>query len=270
MTVISLKIDWYDAHEHLSIDFEDLPKAGELCESWEFWPASKSWGAYNARFISAEKDGQSWTILFDYLEPDNADLVDSEPRFGRSTVMIDLETGTASAHWKDAADTEVETSPYSNEAKACKILNDSEALTTLRDRETLTRISRANATKLRNQLIALDHGQERCAISGAAISQVLDVAHIIEVRDLGSDSPRNCMLLRADLHRLFDQRLLTFSADGKVELAPECRSFYEQELGSKCLSNDVFKRVGAALKLRPKGSHDATPHSTPLAVAAFK
>lgn len=47
------------------------------------------------------------------------------------------------------------------------------------------------------------HGN-RCCISGADAVQVLDAAHIIPFSGRGSDSPKNGLLLRSDLHRLFD------------------------------------------------------------------
>ncbi|WP_210528340.1 HNH endonuclease [Rubellimicrobium arenae] len=49
----------------------------------------------------------------------------------------------------------------------------------------------------------------RCAVTGCAIPEVLDAAHIAQRATGGPDDPRNGMILRADVHRLFDAGLLT-------------------------------------------------------------
>jgi hypothetical protein len=49
----------------------------------------------------------------------------------------------------------------------------------------------------------------RCAISGCAVIDVLEAAHIVPYRGDNTNHPTNGLLLRADLHTLFDCRLLT-------------------------------------------------------------
>ena len=48
----------------------------------------------------------------------------------------------------------------------------------------------------------------RCAISGCGVHSVLDAAHIDPFVDTRSDHPANGLLLRKDLHSLFDQDLI--------------------------------------------------------------
>lgn len=59
----------------------------------------------------------------------------------------------------------------------------------------------------------------RCCISGTDAVQVLDAAHIIPFSGKGSDSPQNGLLLRADLHRLFDAGALAVDDGYCVVLA---------------------------------------------------
>ena len=49
-----------------------------------------------------------------------------------------------------------------------------------------------------------------CAVTGCTTSAVLDAAHIIGHAVKGSDDPANGVILRADVHRLFDAGLLGF------------------------------------------------------------
>lgn len=54
----------------------------------------------------------------------------------------------------------------------------------------------------------------RCAITGCNTSAALQAAHIRIQQGVDYNSPKNGMLLRADIHALFDALLITLSADG--------------------------------------------------------
>lgn len=74
-----------------------------------------------------------------------------------------------------------------------------------RRRESVERVARDH--RFRRSLIAR-YGA-RCVISGTSVLDVLDAAHIQPVAGSGRDHVENGLLLRADLHRLFDAGLLT-------------------------------------------------------------
>ena len=48
----------------------------------------------------------------------------------------------------------------------------------------------------------------RCAVSGCGVPEVLEACHILPVKQQGSDDVSNGILLRADLHALFDKVLM--------------------------------------------------------------
>ena len=115
-----------------------------------------------------------------------------------------------------------------------------------RHREIVERVARDH--RFRKNLIAR-YGA-RCAITGASVLEVLDAAHIRPVADLGGDHVDNGLLLRADLHRLFDAELLTI-VTGKVarvrvrdELGGEYGRLQGREVG------DLSKGQRAALRQR--------------------
>ena len=60
----------------------------------------------------------------------------------------------------------------------------------------------------------------RCAITGVADRTALEAAHIAPYLGVGSNDPRNGLLLRRDAHALFDAFLLTITAAGDVLLSP--------------------------------------------------
>lgn len=59
----------------------------------------------------------------------------------------------------------------------------------------------------------------RCAISGCELAEILDAAHLLPRADGGSDAPQNGIILRADLHRLFDARLLMLDCEGRATVS---------------------------------------------------
>lgn len=74
-------------------------------------------------------------------------------------------------------------------------------------------------TEFRESVIAAYAG--KCAITGCSILAVLEAAHIIPYRGAHTDKMSNGLLLRVDLHRLFDRKLLAIDPETmRVLLAP--------------------------------------------------
>ncbi len=90
----------------------------------------------------------------------------------------------------------------------------------------------------------------KCAITGCAIPEVLDAAHLAPRAPGGSDDPANGMILRADLHRLFDAGLLSIDGDGSVSVCVEVadaeyRSLHGQVATTGADLSSLWARVKA-------------------------
>ena len=91
-----------------------------------------------------------------------------------------------------------------------------------------------------------------CAISGETCHEALEAAHIVPARKGGRENIINGILLRADLHRMYD------SDPPKFEICPETgnvlpsRGFSYQSLDlSKCrIDEPIRRRIREALRLR--------------------
>ena len=93
-----------------------------------------------------------------------------------------------------------------------------------RERVWLSRLSRPGQAKFRERVVDL-YG--RCALTGCSTLPTLEAAHIVSVKDHGLDFAANGILLRVDLHKLFDGNYLAIDpADGRIALAPQCRGDY--------------------------------------------
>ena len=66
---------------------------------------------------------------------------------------------------------------------------------------------------LSNMLSASKAPRETCAVSGCEAVETLQAAHIAPYAAGGPSTAENGLLLRADLHLLFDAGLLVFGAD---------------------------------------------------------
>jgi hypothetical protein len=91
----------------------------------------------------------------------------------------------------------------------------------------------------------------KCAISGCAIDEVLQAAHIRPVRASGRHSLSNGLLLRADIHNLFDRGLITIDPsyvirlDESIQRTPEYKSFHNRIL--KVIPKDPGDRPSKSL-----------------------
>lgn len=76
--------------------------------------------------------------------------------------------------------------------------------------------------------VAVTEAYDRaCAVTGEHSLPVLDAAHIRPVAENGPHDVGNGLLLRTDLHRLFDRGYLTVTADRRLTVSPRLREDYQ-------------------------------------------
>lgn len=68
--------------------------------------------------------------------------------------------------------------------------------------------------------------ERRCAITGCTIEETLEAAHISPYRGTKSNHICNGLLLRADIHTLFDLGLIRIDAKGRVQASEHIRGAY--------------------------------------------
>ena len=100
---------------------------------------------------------------------------------------------------------------------------------------------RLRDTKFRKKLMAAYEG--RCAVSGTNVAAVLEASHITPYAISPSNKTTNGILLRADLHTLFDAALLKISKDYKIQVDPSLRDseywqFHQKTISLPRLDND--------------------------------
>jgi predicted restriction endonuclease len=101
-----------------------------------------------------------------------------------------------------------------------------------RKRTTASIVQRSGQSKFRQSLLEAYNG--RCAITGCDVEEALDAAHIHPYSGSESDRVSNGLLLRADLHKLFDCYLLAIDPTTmEVHIAPSLANSYGELAGKR-------------------------------------
>lgn len=77
------------------------------------------------------------------------------------------------------------------------------------------------------RLTITDSYERRCAVSGERTLPILDAAHIRAFEAGGEHTPSNGLLLRTDIHRLFDLGYVTVARDGRFEVSSRLKADFD-------------------------------------------
>ena len=89
-----------------------------------------------------------------------------------------------------------------------------EDLPDARERVAASIVRRRGQPEFRQKLLEAYDG--RCAVTDCDVEEVLEACHIVPYRGPLTDHPGNGILLRADLHTLFDLGLIAFHAETRA------------------------------------------------------
>ena len=99
------------------------------------------------------------------------------------------------------------------------------------------------------RVLVTDAYERRCAITGERTLPVLQAAHIKPYARSGPNRTSNGLLLRADLHLLFDEGYLTVTPEHRVEVSRRIREEFEN-------GRDYYALHGQRLKTLPARPED--------------
>ena len=99
------------------------------------------------------------------------------------------------------------------------------------------------------QTLVINAYQRRCAMTGEKTLPALEAAHIRAYSEDGPHSTSNGLLLRADIHKLFDKNYITITTDLKIEVSKRIHEKFEN-------GRDYYKLHGKDLAVLPINSND--------------
>jgi hypothetical protein len=223
-------------------DTANPPQKGSVVETKAFWLKEKKKVTYSAVCVRSGFSANTHELVLSYSASRNPKLKSADVSWGEAVLRMTADGATATAVWNDEQGKD-----YSGKARA-QVLSVG-LLDEFQYKELAARIARPNQNTIRQCLLEHDGV---CAITGEATMAVLDVAHLIDVGRKGATGVENCVLLRTDLHRLFDKGLISIMKDGTLELADRLSDSYRRELKGKRLDKGILARVSKALSLRER------------------
>lgn len=229
-----IKIEWPFGVEYIDLNQVDI-SSSKITQTIQVLKKNAEAVPYNAT-SEIRKSDDADIITITYKREDNQEIEAHESYWGTSTIVIPIGTEEGTATWVGS-----ETSKYNDTAKVSYFSN---GLIEPIERESINRIKRAQQSLLRRVLLDVD---KVCAITSESVSEVLDVAHIHSKEIGGADILNNVILLRTDIHRLFDSGFISINLDGTINICKELSDGY-QFLSKERLSPIILTRIFRALE----------------------
>lgn len=240
MTNLLIRIQWDHAIEYVEINTDTPPLPGEKINTTEYRSHKSETISLRAFCQSCVVSGSIMELALQYSADENESLIHKEVAWGESRVSIDLDQLTASAEWIDDG-------TYPELDKVCRATVIPQSVIDELLHESVLRISRPDQSKLRKLLLEI-YG--KCALTGETTHEALEVAHINPVANKGGHGLDNAILLRADLHRLFDAGLLGISQTGEARFHSTVSGNYKREDPPLTMCAESLARVREALSQR--------------------
>lgn len=237
-----LNIHWPYGEEYVPIPAERTPTITTV----ERWRQSGTNVAYTARLGPLDLEHHRFELRYVPGDQGNPDVLNPENEvcWGRSVITWRprLRTGTVEWFDDDGSRGEVQIDVLGGEEPVIDFRPDISVIVKYRPAQ----------QALRNQLLCLDGC---CVISGERLPAALEAAHVVPVKAGGQEVIGNAILLRADLHRLFDGAQFWFqpAADRAIVVPSDGLSqSYRDLLAGKGLTGSTLERVREALVLRSR------------------
>ena len=220
--------------ERIRVDTSDPREFENINQFWKNY----GWITYNVHVQIERINDETTDIHIEYRRNDNQHLFDehniSEDDIIWGTHTLTVNVGESSGHsvWNDD-----EGPGWRKE----EIIGDRRRITT-------TKLQRDQA-RFREMLLGSD---SRCAVTRELCPVVLEAAHIVPVKNGGQEVLSNGILLRADLHRLFDAdppRFEICSETGTI-LVDENFRYGSLDLHGAQIETVLLERISNALDAR--------------------
>jgi hypothetical protein len=109
-------------------------------------------------------------------------------------------------------------------------------------------LTRRGQPKFREELLSKYHG--KCCVTGCNVESVLEAAHIIPHSEESNYSVLNGLLLRADIHTLYDLNLIGIDGNGKVFVSETLRESEYWQYQNKIIDENIPPEMSTNLAKR--------------------
>jgi hypothetical protein len=231
-----IAIYWYNTIEFINIDCDKLNENTEIPNTKEWDLEDQILRKYNTISSVKKVSDSIFEIQLQYKPNRNNNIPPAEVCWGVSVIQIVKDDESGYATWTDDND-----SNYNGKRKWRRI---DLPLIGKRRRITSTKLQRDQA-RFRNLLLSINNA---CAITGEKTFDVLEAAHIIPVSNGGTEAVRNGIILRSDIHKLYDSGKIDISTNGEVIIKGDISNNYIKLLKGARLGETVLNRIKEALE----------------------
>lgn len=245
---VIITVSWDKVDERIRLDYgpDGVCVGVQSSESWE---EHEERIQYSPLVTSQITDGGCYSVELEYRAQDHADLSDDVRKnvyWGTTRLRFRFDDGEPTLKKEDVRWEGNGSYDENLNGPPKKVVIKQEKPSKLKD---VAGKFRAGQKHFKDQLSRLET-PPRCAISGEEMTTLLDAAHVISVADGGSDEVENGMLLRADIHRLFDAGAFRINPDGSLTVEPDVQLSrgYRESLESWKVNESVMQRVRFSLK----------------------
>lgn len=105
------------------------------------------------------------------------------------------------------------------------------------------------------RVLVTDAYQRKCAFTGERTLPVFDAAHIRPFAQSSPHSINNGLLLRSDLHKLFDLGYITITEEFKVEVSKKIKEEFENDRDYYALHGNIMKVIPGRREYLPSNDY---------------
>ena len=233
---MGIVIQWHDAREYIAVDLNGL-KGHPHIEKTREVRDDGTVADYKTTSKFEHLGSGSWRLELQYDRSQNMAVADGAT-FGISTITLKAGDTNGKAVWADDTDS------YNDGIRHWQALDTTIFKSKKIVQKQISTIERKQQV-FRNLLKVI---YRECAISGERTLSALEAAHVVPSRRGGAETIANGLLLRADLHRLFDACEFGIDSTGDIILPPNSvlSNEYQKLLAGKVIPDEVFKFVKRA------------------------
>lgn len=236
MIAMGIIIPWDYSDEYIEVDLDALEEPIDVRSTLEWWRNEKAFVRYNTSCEIERLSGGVVQLSVHYNQNDNPHIDVDEYPWGRSVIHLTPGADSGEAKWIGSRD-------ISNDGTVMwkRIFS---GLLKEKKRETTSRFQRTQAA-FRSAL--LTYGA-RCALTNEDTLDALEAAHIIPSKCGGAEVVQNGLLLRADLHRLYDAGKFSLDPSGQVvDIKEDLSPAYRSILNGVRIAPEAVQRTKQAL-----------------------
>ena len=235
----AILVNWTFALETVEIDLAVINSGQPVKATREWWKETGETVSYKTSSTLEVLSADKIRLSIKYELSENQDLPDAEYLWGTSRLTLERGATKGLAEWFD------EKTPKTGVRCSWKTLYSS--LLSAKRRQTVTRLERRQAA-FRKELFKYD---DCCAITEEKTKAVLEAAHVISAKDGGKEHCLNGLILRADLHLLYDAKLFHINSMGRLIPSRGLNKYYRSLLKSaERIPENVLQRIKSALQLK--------------------